>query len=103
VALATSRYSSVAQATFIAADGTRAPYLKRRFIPDPDRVQPAGTVTVRPGERIDLVASRAMGDPAHFWRICDANRIADPFVVTGWVGVRLVLPLPTTPSGTGSG
>lgn len=37
-----------------------------------------GEVTAAQGERIDLVANRTLGNPEHFWRICDANDVMDP-------------------------
>jgi hypothetical protein len=33
---------------------------------------------VGPGDRIDLVASRSLGEGRNFWQICDANVAFDP-------------------------
>ena len=31
-----------------------------------------------PGDRLDLITARTLGDPEQFWRICDANDALDP-------------------------
>ena len=37
----------------------------------------AGWEDVGPGDRADLVAARALGDPTQFWQLCDANGAFD--------------------------
>jgi len=53
-------------------------YKLRRFLPHVRDLQPLGEEAVLPGDRIDLVASRTIGDPEQFWRVCDANAAVDP-------------------------
>jgi hypothetical protein len=74
----TSRYYSVETATLELPDGRVLSYVRRRFLP-PGREMPLlAEVGVAPGERIDLVSNRTLGDPLAFWRICDANDAMDP-------------------------
>jgi hypothetical protein len=75
-----SRYATVGEATFASPEGHVAVYLQRRLLPDPDRLKNS-PLAVRPGERADLVAARALGSPTAFHRLCDASNIADPFAI----------------------
>jgi hypothetical protein len=72
-----SRYAAVGTLTLELASGPVV-YLKRRFLPQGERLSLLATVPVAPGERIDAVAYRTLGDPLAFWRICDANDAMDP-------------------------
>jgi hypothetical protein len=90
----TSRYAAVETATFVAPDGRELPYLRRRVVPQPERLAPLGEHVVAPGERLDVVAAQALGDPEQFWRIADANRALDPRELTTPVGRRLRITLP---------
>ena len=47
-------------------------------------------------DRLDLICARTLGDPEHFWRICDANDAMNPFDLTGSdaVGQPLRIPVP---------
>jgi hypothetical protein len=74
----TSRYASIEDATIELPDGRTATYKRRRFLPHARELQPLGEETVQPGDRIDLVANRTIGDPEQFWRVCDANDAVDP-------------------------
>ena len=78
----TSRYARLAVATYtlVAPDGTSTEirYVTRRFLPGPDS---SGLVTqhiVAPGERLDILAARYLGDPTQFWRFCDAAGVLVP-------------------------
>lgn len=51
-------------------------------------------VTVTQGDRLDLIASRTLGNPEHFWRICDANNAMNPFDLTAEIGRTLRIPVP---------
>jgi hypothetical protein len=46
------------------------------------------------GDRLDLIAARALGDAEHFWQVCDANNAMNPFDLTAEVGSTLRIPLP---------
>lgn len=53
-------------------------YKKRRIIPTSEEMSLLAKVTVRPGDRLDLISNRVFGDPQQFWRICDANETMYP-------------------------
>ena len=87
-----SRYAHVGTLTWRAPDGTEVPYLARRFLP---RYQgPAATyVRARPGERLDQISARVMGDPLAYYRICDAQRaVLNPFELVEDAGARVPVP-----------
>lgn len=78
----TSRYAHLPVATLTATDASGQPrplrYVRRRFIPPVE-----GTLTLvehrfGPAERLDTLGDRYAGDPAQFWRICDANDVLQP-------------------------
>jgi hypothetical protein len=74
----TSRYAAVGTATFVRPDGTQVPYLRRRFVPPPERFSTIGEHRVADGERLDVIAAQLLGDPRQFWRLCDANLAVRP-------------------------
>jgi hypothetical protein len=90
-----SRYYSLEDARLTAKDGTITTYKKRRFLPDSSQMQIVAEVKVAQGDRLDLMASRTLGDPEQFWRICDANNAMNPkdLLVVGRV-VQIALPQP---------
>jgi nucleoid-associated protein YgaU len=51
-------------------------------------------VTVQPGERLDLITARTLGDPLQFWRIADANNAMDPQELAAEPGTVLRVPVP---------
>ncbi len=73
-----SRYAAVETTTLTTLDGRTIVYLKRRFLPSPDRFAVLYEHTVREGERMDHIAFQHLGDPEAFWRICDANAAMHP-------------------------
>jgi hypothetical protein len=73
-----SRYAAVGTATFTRPDGTQVPYLRRRFIPPPERFAAIGEHRVGDEERLDVIAAQLLGDPRLFWRLCDANLAMRP-------------------------
>ncbi|HEY1345685.1 MAG TPA: LysM domain-containing protein [Streptosporangiaceae bacterium] len=89
-----SRYSGVETATLSTKDGRTLAYLRRRFIPPPDRFQLLVEHVVSDGDRLDLIAANYLGDPEQFWRLCDANAVMDPEELTAKVGqvIRITLP-----------
>jgi hypothetical protein len=72
----TSRYAPIEEAV-LTVDGRVIRYKRRRFIPPPDG-DAVVEHTVAPGERLDLIAARFLGDPTGFWRLCDAAGVLDP-------------------------
>lgn len=91
---ANSRYQSVETAKLLLPDGTEVVYLRRRFVPPPDRMVLVQEHVVVQGDRIDNIAARYLGDPEQFWRICDANRAMRPAELTEEVGRRVRITLP---------
>ncbi len=68
-----SRYLDIPTAELALPDGSTLVYLRRRFLPQPERLADLGTVTVLAGHRIDTLAADVFGDPTLFWRLADAN------------------------------
>ena len=60
---ATSRYASTDVATLTDADGRVTAYVRRRFLPQPERFALLQTHTVSQGERLDNLAAAFLGDP----------------------------------------
>ncbi len=93
----TSRYYSIetVKMTVRSGDGTEreVAFKKRRFIPPSDGAATLVEHTTTQGERLDNITARYIGDPAQFWRICDANNILQPEELeeTGRV-IRIALP-----------
>ena len=90
----TSRYHGVETATLEVAEGRTIVYLRRRFIPPPDRFELLQEHTVTQGDRLDNVTAQYLGDPEAFWRICDANNAMWPDELTETIGRRLRITLP---------
>ena len=88
-----SRYAGLEIAA-ITIDGETYSYVRRRFLPQPERMSAVGEHAVAQGERLDHIAARFVGDPLFFWRICDANRAMRPEELTETIGRRLVITLP---------
>jgi hypothetical protein len=78
----TSRYAALETATVTVRqpDGTEREvrYARRRLLPPVDRYTTLVEHTVAAGERLDLLAGRYLGDPAQFWRLCDATGALRP-------------------------
>ena len=91
---ATSRYYGIDTETLIASDGTMIVYLKRRFLPSPDRFQLLQEHTVTQAERLDNIAAKFLGDPELFWRLADANGAMRPEELVQTVGRKLRITLP---------
>jgi len=89
----TSRYSSVGTAKLETAKGTVI-YLRRRFVPQPERFSLLREHMVTQGDRLDNVTAEHLGDPEQFWRVCDANRALRPDELTETIGRRLRITLP---------
>ncbi len=89
-----SRYAGVEVATHVTPDGRTIAYLRRRFVPQPDRFALLREHVVRDGERPDQLAAAYLGDPEQFWRIADANGVMAPERLTETAGaiVRITLP-----------
>jgi hypothetical protein len=89
----TSRYAGIEIAR-IEIGGETYAYVRRRFVPLPERLAVVGEHVVVQGERLDHIAARFIGDPLLFWRICDGNRAMRPEELTETIGRRLAITLP---------
>lgn len=88
-----SRYAGL-EITRIDVRGEPVVYVRRRFLPQPERFSVLGEHTVVRGERLDHIAAHYFGDPELFWRICDANRAMRPEELTEEEGRRVAITLP---------
>lgn len=96
-----SRYSGIETAKRVTPEGEEVVYLRRRFVPQPERFALLREHTVVQGDRLDNLAAQHLGDPEMFWRICDANRALRPDELTEVIGRRLRITLPEgLPAGT---
>jgi hypothetical protein len=89
----TSRYYGVEVARYTDTDGEPIAYLRRRFIPLPDRYFTLQEHVVMQGERPDILTFRFLGDPEQFWRIADPNTVLRPGELTETPGRRIRITL----------
>ncbi len=90
----TSRYFALETAELELPEGRVVRYVRRRFIPSAAAATDLASHAVRQGERLDHLATRYLGDPTQFWRICDANGALRPAELTEEPGRRVDVPLP---------
>ncbi len=84
-----SRYAKLPIKEFVDPAGRRISYVARRIIRPPEAA--VASIGVQPGDRLDLLAERAYGEPRQFWRVADANPGSDHTALTEPVGRRLAL------------
>lgn len=96
----TSRYHLVETTTLQTPEGRSVAYLRRRFIPPPERFALLLEHSVGQGDRLDNVTALYLGDPEQFWRICDANAVLRPTELTDTIGRRIRITLPDGIPGT---
>ena len=89
----TSRYYGSEVATYERSDGSSIAYLRRRFIPLPNRYATIGEYTVRQNDEPGIVAFRQMGDAEQFWRIADPNAVLRPQELTETPGKKIRITL----------
>jgi hypothetical protein len=99
----TSRYYTTETARLERPDGGQIIYLRRRFLPDPDRLALLQEHTVTQGERLDHITALYLGDPEQFWRVVDANCAMRPDELTEQIGSKLRITLPEGVPGTPQG
>jgi len=90
----TSRYYHIPTLQLETADERTIVYLRRRFVPPPERFALLQEHTVTEGDRMDNLAAQYLGDPEQFWRICDANGAIRPEELTETIGRRLRITWP---------
>jgi hypothetical protein len=96
----TSRYFGIEIAGYECTDGRTIAYLRRRFVPLPERFADIAEHVVKQNERLDNITAQHLGDPEQYWRICDANRAMRPEDLTEEPGRRLRITLPEGLPGT---
>jgi nucleoid-associated protein YgaU len=74
----TSRYHALDTAEYIAADGRKISYKRRRFLPQGQTLPLFSEVTVTRDDRLDLITDQFLGEAEQFWQICDANNAMKP-------------------------
>jgi hypothetical protein len=92
---ATSRYYGIETATIKRGPGEEpVVFLRRRFVPSPERFATLQEHVLEQGERPDLIANQYLADPERFWQICDANNVIRPEELTEVIGryIRITLP-----------
>jgi hypothetical protein len=90
---ASSRYH-LTETTVLHTPERQIPYLRRRFLPQPESMSILVEVSVAQGDRLDLIAARTLGAPEQSWRVCDANYTMNPFDLTAEPGRVLRVPVP---------
>ena len=90
----TSRYNNIETTTLETPGGRKTTYLRRRFVPPPERFSLLQEYVVVQEDRLDNITARFLGDPEQFWQICDANRAMRPDELTKEIGRRLRITLP---------
>lgn len=94
----------IATVAMVDADGTNRPvrYYRRRFppAPGPSRQPVLAHHEILPGDRLDLISHRYLGDPLAYWQIADANGALKPdqLVDPEQAGGLLVIVVPGIPS-----
>jgi hypothetical protein len=90
----TSRYYGIETVTVHRTSTSSITYLRRRFLPPPERFALLKEHVVVGGERLDQIAAQELGDAEAFWRIADANAAMRPEALTEPPGRRLRITLP---------
>ncbi len=91
---ATSRYYQIETATLETPERKIIVYVRRRFVPRPDRFALLFEHTVVQGDRLDNLTAKHLGDPEQFWRVCDANNAIQPDELTSVIGRKIKITLP---------
>ncbi len=98
----TSRYYGLPTrtTTVTGPDGAEqeVTYVRRRLLPQPGDHTLLSEHTLAPGERLDHIAARYLGDPTQFWRLCDATDVLRPADLEQ-PGQRLPISMPLKPGG----
>jgi hypothetical protein len=90
----TSRYYGIETTTLETPGGKIVIYLRRRFVPSPERFALLQEHSVKQDERLDNITAQYLGDPEQFWRVCDGNGAMRPEELTETIGRRLRITLP---------
>jgi len=96
----TSRYYGLPTTTLETLDGRKIAYVRRRFVPPPERFELLLEHVVTQSERLDNITAQYFADPELFWRLCDANGAIRPEELIETIGRRLRITLPEGIPGT---
>lgn len=88
-----SRYRDIDKAEYQFDDGRKVTYRRRRFLPGAATMATLTLVTVEEDDRLDLLTAANLGNPEHYWQVCDANDVLDPNQLE-IVGRRVRVPIP---------
>ena len=95
-----SRYAAlpVAKMTVVDSYGKMrdVQYVTRRFLPAANQMTTILEHTVAQGERLDHIATKYLGDPLLFWRVCDANNVLRPEALIETHGQTIEIALPNS-------
>jgi len=94
-----SRYYMTPLRSLTGPDGEERLFLARRIIPQSHSYEFERHIQTGQDSRIDVVAAENYGDPLLFWRICDANGIAEPADSLKPDGKKIGIPLPRSGQG----
>lgn len=89
-----SRYHGVSITTLKLSNQEPIAYLKRRFVPSPERFTVIQEHTVVEGDRVDNLSAQYLGDAELYWRLCDANGVMRPDELTETAGDKIAITLP---------
>jgi hypothetical protein len=89
-----SRYAHLEQVIYTAPDGRQTVHIRRRILPQGERIPELQVVYVSQGDRLDLITRT--GRSAAFWQVCDANNAMNPFDLTAEseIGREVKIPVP---------
>jgi hypothetical protein len=99
----TSRYAEIETAELELRPGQPVRYVRRRFVPPPERFELLTEHVVTERDRLDNLTATYLGDPEQFWRVADANGAMRPDELTETVDRRLRICLPEGIPGGGNG
>jgi hypothetical protein len=94
-----SRYSGTGTALLALPDGRTVAFRLRRFLPQGQSLPLLAEVRAGRDERLDLFTYRTLGDPEHFWQVCDANNAMRPEDLTAGGERILRVSMPQFPGG----
>lgn len=90
-----SRYATTATLSYDPpGNAPLISYLARRLVPQLGSTGVLGYHAVVGGDRLDLIAYTALGDPQLWWQLADANYCIDPAALTATLNRMLTIPMP---------
>jgi len=88
-----SRYAGLPTVVATTASGRTVVLVGRRLLP-PLPTRPIASVPSDAGDRLDLLATRVLGDPGLWWQIADANAVLEPSELETEPGRRIDIAAP---------